>query len=517
MEQKLTPEQKQLLKRAIQSRHDFSKFAQFILRDEEGRPWSKLYPHQLEWIDLILRDRGKTRKRRPSPADLFNMSHVVIWAPTDSAKTELLTVALPVWLLGRNPNLRILLISNTSSQASKFVSAVAEHINANPRVKLVFPHLKPQPSDVVASRAKKWTEQFITVEREVISKDFSVSAYGVGGAIMNARADVIIVDDVLDLENTRSQTLREYTIKWLESSVLQRLVRNGFFLMIGTAWHPNDAMHVFSKRKGFTCVKYSYMAEDQAEGYRLIQWDRYPPEQIEKDMEIMGPVEFARSKRCKPVQSDHSTFEGLDNSLVPVDECWNPPTNGLTVSMGVDISASGRAGNAIAVVGFDPKTMHRTLLEITYGRWTAPVRNEMILETFSRWESRGNRPIAIVVENNGIQEDVSQWLVASRPDVPVIPFTTGRNKVDPVYGLPGFANEFYRGLWSIPTFVNHSITCTCNWCRLVNELREHPNYITSDGVMALWFATKVFIQPRMTRRRLVARPPRILIFSDEEE
>lgn len=501
---------KELLARARKARYDFAEFCKFCFRDKDGKAWTKLGNHQEEWIDLILKNRGGTKKKRPEPKDLFKVNHLILWAPTESAKTETLTIGLPIWLLGRNPNLRIILGSNTAEQVTKFISAIAEHIQSNPRVKLVFPDLKPKPSRMVKSRAQKWTERHLMVDRTIISKDYSVSGYGVGGGILNTRAEVIILDDVLDLENTRSEALRRYVIKWIESTVLPRLTKDGLFLMVGTAWHPNDAMHYFEARKTFVTVKYSYDERDAADGYRIIKWDRYTKEDMENDLARLGPVEFARSKRCRPVQSEALTFQDFDSVLTPVEDRWEPPLKNLIVSIGVDVSSSSRPGNAIAVVGMDPSTLHKYLLEIRFGRWTGPARNEVILETFDRWESVGMRPVAIVVENNGVQEDVVRWLSDDRPDVFVIPFVTGKNKADPTYGLPALANEFYRGIWTIPQFVNHSMTCPCDWCRLVNEFREHPNYATSDGVMAVWFATKAFQPKRIRFRRTVYRQPRII-------
>ena len=504
---------KEDLKEAIKlARADLITFCELCFRDEHGRPWV-MGSHHREWAELLVK---KTASDKPD--ELFNVRRLVIFSPTDTGKSEFISIAYPIWLLGRNPNLRIIIVSNTYEQVEKFVLAIQQHILENEFVRLVFPWLRPKKSAQVEGRAQKWTSRHILVERELVEKDYSVSGYGVGGAILNARADVIIFDDVLDFENTRSQAQREYVIRWTESTVLPRLLSHGQFVVLGTAWHPNDLMHYLARKPGYVCVKYSLLEQDAADGYRIIKWERYPPERIRRDMEELSPAEFMRQKRCKPAQSDIVTFPAVRNCFVPVER-WEPPVKNLVISIGVDLSSSKRKGTAIVVVGMDAQTKQRYVLDVRYLQATGPGVVAAIVETFERYEELGSTPVAVYVENNALQSMVLEWLADSeRPDIPVVPFTTGRNKADPELGLPGLAAEFERGLWTIPAFTSHPVTCPCDWCRFNRELTEHPNYETSDGVMALWFAREAFRDRRTVakaKRRFV-RAPRIYFISDAE-
>ncbi len=303
-------------------------------------------------------------------------------------------------------------------------------------------------------------------------------------------------------------------MEWTESTLIPRLRKGGQLIAIGVAWHSQDVMHALASKNTFVHVKYSLWEEDAKDGYRIINWpDVYPKERIQQDLEDLGFREFARQKRCRPMQAENLTFPGFESCLVKVDS-WKPPETQLVVSMGVDIGTSARPGTAIAVVGMDTETRHRYLLDMQFGKWSGPDEIKAIVSVYEKWESLGLTPSYVVVENNAVQQALIDFLSEpniGRPDMPIMPFTTGKNKADPNIGLPSLALEFERGIWSIPQFP-HYASCSCNWCRLLREFREHPNGATSDGVMAVWFAREGIrgLVGRRKRLRRVSRPTDIL-------
>ena len=70
--------------------------------------------------------------------------------------------------------------------------------------------------------------------------------------------------------------------------------------------------------------------------------------------------------------------------------------------------------------------------------------------------------------------------------VPVFPFTTGRNKAHPEYGIEGLAAELAGGKWRIPNNGGRIKGETATW---VQELLYYdPKEHTGDRLMASWFA-----------------------------
>lgn len=186
-------------------------FNRYVLRDEITQGPIRLAPCHREWHDFIdAHDR------------------MVLFAAVSMGKSSQL-VGRIIWEVGRDTTIRILLLSNTHNQAVKIVRAVGRYIKTSPEVRAVYPNLRPM---------WPWTDSFITVDRPVISRDATVSASGVHGNILGSRYDLIVIDDILDEENTRTEEQRKKLIQWVEATVMGRLTARGRVIVCGTAWHP---------------------------------------------------------------------------------------------------------------------------------------------------------------------------------------------------------------------------------------------------------------------------------------
>src|SRR4051794_9847456 len=93
------------------ARRDCAAFCEFVLKDEKtGAPLVLSAMHE-EWFALA----GAHDK-------------VLIWAHIESGKSTLLTVGRVLWLLGRDPSLRLAILSNTHNQSTKLLKVIAGHI-----------------------------------------------------------------------------------------------------------------------------------------------------------------------------------------------------------------------------------------------------------------------------------------------------------------------------------------------------------------------------------------------------
>ena len=182
------------------ARKDPAHFARFVLRDELTGKLTKPAPMHKDWHDNL------TANRR----SLF-------WAHTEAGKTQQLSIARALYEIGRNPNLRVVIVSNTTEQAKKIVRSIGQYISKSAELHAVFPGL-------VKARDKSlpWTSQMLTVERTSMGKDPTIQAVGIHGNITGARIDVLILDDILDYENTRTPGPRDDLWKWILSTLIGR-------------------------------------------------------------------------------------------------------------------------------------------------------------------------------------------------------------------------------------------------------------------------------------------------------
>jgi hypothetical protein len=193
-----------------------------------------------------------------------------------------------------------------------------------------------------------------------------------------------------------------------------------------------------------------------------------------------------RMQAVSPHELLFPSFEKCFDRGVTADELCK---RGLPAYIGVDLAGKTRKGNAIAVVGVEPVSQRRAMLEIRYGAWTSPQTAGVLAEICSRHNVQ-----FIQVENNAYQEAIIDWIRKEKGEFPywtkVEPFTTGSNKADPQYGLPAMEIEFKNKAWIIPysEWEAHPTTCVCDWCHWSREFGMYPKYKSWDGVMATWFA-----------------------------
>jgi hypothetical protein len=90
-----------------------------------------------------------------------------------------------------------------------------------------------------------------------------------------------------------------------------------------------------------------------------------------------------------------------------------------------------------------------------------------------------------VVENNAAQDFIVQF-ARGQFAVPIRPFTTGRNKAHPEFGVESIAAEMAGGKWVIP---NNEGRCTPEVDAWISEMLYYdPTAHTGDRLMASWFA-----------------------------
>ena len=418
---------------------------------------------------------------------LDDNQRAVIFAPVEHGKTTQIAVGRTLSELGRDPSIRVGLISNTSGQAEKLLQAVSTNIENNHRLKDVFPHLRRS----LRKRAP-WHSKAIEVDRPTIAKDPSVQALGVGGPIVGSRLDVILLDDILDFENTRTKEQREKLVEWFDTTVLTRLTENGRIYVIGTPWHLEDMLHVLSARSGWATLVHSAVANpDDAPTSWIPTWpSQFPLSRLLAIAASMPPLNFARKYLCQVRSTETARFQQawIDQAIsagkpfrtFPLLRLSKGSGEKLPTFTGVELAIGASADSDLSVIftiAVDERG-RRIVLDIQSGRWLAPEILARLKAAHDRYDS------ILTVENNGAQAFLLQW--ATDWGVPVRPFTTGRNKYDERFGVESIAVEMMNGKWVIPSggaSLNPEIQA---WIR--EMLYYDPESHTGDRLMASWFA-----------------------------
>ena len=122
--------------------------------------------------------------------------------PRASYKTTIASVSLPMFLLSRDPNLRILIDSETYSLSMSILSEIKQHYES-PVSSLV--NTPFSLAHTPRSQIDRWAEDSIILpSRTIPKKEGSIDAAGVDGVKAGKHYDIIIADDLHSQNNTRT-------------------------------------------------------------------------------------------------------------------------------------------------------------------------------------------------------------------------------------------------------------------------------------------------------------------------
>lgn len=151
--------------------------------------------------------------------------------PRNFAKTTVRGIVWTIYKMIRNPNIQLGVVSDTGPQAIHFVSEVKMQIERNKLLTILYPHLNP---------GHLWRDNEFTITGATeIQKGATVTAFGYGGAT-GYEFNEIIVDDVVDFENSRTKYQRDKLEDWIGMSLRPMLKSGGAMHWSGTRYHDDD-------------------------------------------------------------------------------------------------------------------------------------------------------------------------------------------------------------------------------------------------------------------------------------
>ena len=219
METKSKAESWTLPAKAEKSLRDFKKFRDRYFETETGEKYETPDFH-IRWIESILEaiEHGKQQ---------------MILSPPRHGKTDLL-IHFAVWLIIKNPNVRILWVGGNEEISKNAISSVIDQLENN---ELLNEELcPPGKSFKPASRTgKAWSQNGFTVGTRTVTgiKSPTMVGIGRGGKILSRDCDIIIADDIEDHGSTMQPASRENTTNWCTTTLSSRKEEHTGILVIG--------------------------------------------------------------------------------------------------------------------------------------------------------------------------------------------------------------------------------------------------------------------------------------------
>lgn len=159
---------------------------------------------------------------------------LMITLPPQHGKSLGSSVALPAWLLGKNPDLHIAIASYSASLAQKFNKRVQRLIDS-PAYNALF------PDTTIKAAGRTGSYQRTSELTEIVGHTGDLVAVGREGSLTGNPVDVFIIDDLYkDAMEANSPTVRDNCWDWYTSVVRTREHNASQELIVFTRWHKED-------------------------------------------------------------------------------------------------------------------------------------------------------------------------------------------------------------------------------------------------------------------------------------
>lgn len=359
-----------------------------------------------------------------------------------AGKSTLCTITKAIHLLLKDPNLRILIASKTGSNAEGFLKGIKTHFETNELLAEIF----GQYFD--ARKVTKWDNREIEVlPRTKAHKEASITCVGVDGTIVSKHCDVILSDDLVDEENSRTKHQRDKTRTWYYQTLgpileppMDSVPHSGEHHHLNTRYHYDDLYgHLLANE-----LKEHHQVIPALDAEGRSPWpERHSAEWFAEKRKRAGVIIFNAQYQCDTEAMKGEIFQYDDCQRIPDSEF--PEPSDLRVTMGVDLAISQNETAdkfAIVVLGHTASRTAYYVLDFFEDQLRFNAQTAKIIEYAKRWD-----PIRIGIEGQAYQESQIHNLKDRDPDLRIRPIYTQKDKVTRAWKLSPLFEEkkvFFR-------------------------------------------------------------------------
>lgn len=165
------------------------------------------------------------------------IKRLMIFVPPQHGKSQIVSRSLPAYILGKNPDKKIVLASYSSDLSSQFNRDCQRIIDSEEYTEL-FPETTLNSSNVTTvSRGYLRNSEIF----QVVNHTGFLKNVGVGNALTGTTADYAIIDDpVKDTIEAQSPTYQVRNWNWYNDVLYTRINNNTGILVTQTRWDEND-------------------------------------------------------------------------------------------------------------------------------------------------------------------------------------------------------------------------------------------------------------------------------------
>ena len=477
---------------------------------------SKRFWHQLQWIDVIEgrepRDLHPSQVFQPGDPDT-----IIINTPPGHAKSTTITMDYVTFKIVTNPNFRVVVISKTETMAKKFLVGIKRRLTNRAFAQLQIDFGPEQGFEIAA---ESWTSKMIYFGHgDSDQKDPNVEVLGVGQQIYGARADLIILDDIEDLQNAHQYAAH------LDYIMQDVMTRDAPLLVVGTRVAPVDIYselmnpdHYDGDESDWTYLSQPAIlepADDPNDWITLWPYSdqahsRNPGKQNDEGLwpKWDGPRLAKLRRKIKPatwalVYMQQSVNEDSTFTIEMIHGCQSDRMRGqkvkgdrLYIVAGLDPAASGFT--ACVVMAVDRRTGRRYVLDFFNKQVRSAGLRQMIQDFTEKygvneWRIEKNAFQAFLTQDREINQFLaSRGVRLNEHQTGGVTTKKSTGKWDPEWGISSLESLFRgwedgQALLDLPAMSQNEAYRQFKE-QLVTWYPGHPKTQKTDLVMAFWFA-----------------------------
>lgn len=226
-----------------------------------------------------------------------------------SGKSTMCTITKSIHYLLKNSNLRILIASKSLANAQGFLKEIKGHFENNEDLARIFgEYYDPR-------RVNKWDSSEIEVlPRTKHAKEASITCVSVEGTIISKHYDVILSDDLIDEDNSRTQTMRDKVKTWFYSTLEPTLEPPDSFVphrgehhRLGTRFHFADLYGHWIENELKDHHRYVRALDEKGRS----PWpEKFPPSWFKEKRRKSGMIIFNAQYQCHSDDTEFLTEDG---------------------------------------------------------------------------------------------------------------------------------------------------------------------------------------------------------------
>ena len=217
--------------------------------------------------------------------------------PPRTAKSSLITLSFPFWLIYMNPEFNILIVNYSQGLADDFG--------------LVLRQLFIDNQDLLSERGiylsdREHAKSKFRFENESGELLGSIKLVGVGGPITGRNVDICICDDLIKGHSDCTPTLLDKLYSWFQNILIPRLEPWSKLFMLGTRWHSQDIIGRLMEEQP---DKYQFITLRALNDDGTCIWsNRYTPDFFEERRKEVGDRVFEAQYQGHPLDETGDYF-----------------------------------------------------------------------------------------------------------------------------------------------------------------------------------------------------------------